>query len=150
MYKMSWNEFECLALEVAKNIKLEKKTYDSLVCVSRGGLLLGKILSEVLDVPLSIVSAKYVNGVYYVDNNISSTKPVKGNVLLIDDVLEETYEKIIPVIKNKSVAKIDLACVFFRSKNKTFKPDFYINEIKEDLWVSFPYQSKHLKEEFTK
>lgn len=147
---MSWNEFESLSLEVAKIIKQSKNNYDLLICVSRGGLLLGKILSEVLDTPLAIISAKYVNDTYLVDDKISSTVPIKGKILLIDDVLEENSLKIIEVIKkNKSVLCVDLASVFYRAKNKKFKPNFFINEIKDNLWVSFPYQSKHLKEEFT-
>jgi len=150
MYSMSWNEFESLSLEVAKIIKQSKNNYDLLICVSRGGLLLGKILSEVLDTPLGIISAKYVNDTYLVDDKISSTVPIKGKILLIDDVLEENSLKIIEVIKkNKSVLCVDLASVFYRAKNKKFKPNFFINEIKDNIWVSFPYQSKHLKEEFT-
>jgi hypoxanthine phosphoribosyltransferase len=97
MYSMSWNEFESLSLEVAKIIRQSKNNYDLLICVSRGGLLLGKILSEVLDTPLAIISAKYVNDTYLVDDKISSTVPIKGKILLIDDVLEENSLKIIGV-----------------------------------------------------
>lgn len=143
---MSWNEFESLALELSKKIKTSKVEFNIIVCVSRGGLVLGKILSEVLDKPLAIISARYLGAKYTVDNCISSVYPVKGNILLVDDVLEGTVSDIIKVIKkNTAVENITLASVFYRKKDDGFKPDFYIGDVKDSLWIVFPYQAKCLK-----
>ena len=146
MYSMSWNEFESLSLDLAKKIKDSKKDIDIIICISRGGLVLGKILSEVLDKPLAVISAKYLGARYTVDDNISSVYPVKGNILLVDDILEDTVNDIMLVIKkNKAVKNIILASVFYRKKQNNFKPDFFVGDIKDSLWITFPYQAGCLK-----
>jgi hypothetical protein len=143
---MSWNEFESLSLDLAKKIKDSRKDIDIIICISRGGLVLGKILSEVLDKPLAVISAKYLGARYTVDDNISSVYPVKGNVLLVDDILEDTVNDIMLVIKkNKAVKNIILASVFYRKKQNNFKPDFFVGDIKDSLWITFPYQAGCLK-----
>lgn len=143
---MSWNEFESLSLDLAKKIKDSRKEIDIIICVSRGGLVLGKILSEVLDKPLAVISAKYLGSRYTVDDNISSVYPIKGNVLLVDDILEDTVDDIVGVIKkNKAVKNIILASIFYRTKKNNFKPDFFVGDIKDSLWITFPYQAGCLK-----
>ncbi len=148
MYLMSWNELEGLSFELIKKIKEKNKDrqIDTIVCVSRGGLFLGKILSEMLNKPLAVISAKYLGDKYTV-GTISSIYPVKGRVLLVDDVMEPVVQDIIKVIKqNKAVTSVELACLFYRKKGKNFVPDFSINEIHNEIWVIFPYQIECLKE----
>lgn len=148
MYLMSWNELEGLSFELIKKIKEKNKDkqIDVVVCVSRGGLFLGKILSEMLNKPLAVISAKYLGDKYTV-GTISSIYPVKGRVLLVDDVMEPVVNDIVKVIKqNKAVTSVELACLFYRTKGKKFVPDFTINEIHNEIWVTFPYQTECLKE----
>ena len=145
---MSWNELEGLCLELEKKIKDsgKDKQIDLIVCVSRGGLFLGRVLSEMLNKPLAIISAKYQGTKYTVDDNISTLYPIKGNILLVDDVMEEVVNDIIKVIKkNKVVTSVTLACLFYRKQGKKFTPDYSINEIHNEIWVTFPYQSGCLK-----
>ncbi|MDD3178651.1 MAG: phosphoribosyltransferase family protein [Candidatus ainarchaeum sp.] len=141
MYEVSWNEFESLALDLAKKIDVSSMNFDAIVCVSRGGLLLGRILSSALDLPLGVISAKNIDGKYFVDNSISFLYDIEGSILLVDDVFEET-SKIIVNLLNKNYNKIEkicLASIFYKSKN-IFKPDFFISEIKHSLDIVFPYQ----------
>lgn len=148
MYSMSWNEFESLSLELSRKIRDSGKTkdIDIIICISRGGLVLGKILSEVLEKPLAVISAKYIGSRYTVDEHISAVYPVKGNALLVDDILEDTVKDIISVIKkNSQVKSITLASIFYRKKENDFKPDFFIGDIKDSLWITFPYQAGCLK-----
>jgi len=144
MYYISWNEFESLSLELGKKIIDSKKKYSAVICVSRGGLLLGRLLSGVLNLPLGVISAKFVNNKYVVDNNISCLFDIKGDILLVDDVLEQKEsEEIVQKIKKiqKEVKKIDLASIFYRSENE-FVPTYYVNKIKDRLTIVFPYQEE--------
>lgn len=148
MYMMSWNELEGLCFELIKRLKEKNKDkqIDTIVCVSRGGLFLGKVLSEMLGKPLAVISAKYLGHKYTV-GTISTIYPVKGRVLLVDDVMEPIVYDIVKVIKqNKAVTSVELACLFYRKKKQDFVPDFTINEIVNEIWVTFPYQLESLKE----
>jgi uncharacterized protein len=148
MYLMSWNELEGLCLELEKKIKDSGKEsqIDLIVCISRGGLFLGRVLSEMLNKPLAVISARYQGTRYTVDDKISSLCPIKGNILLVDDVMEEVVNDIVKVIKkNKAVTSITLACLFYRKQGKNFTPSYSINEIHKEIWVTFPYQAGCLK-----
>jgi uncharacterized protein len=148
MYRISWNEFERLAVDLFKKIKESNQKYDHIICVARGGLLLGRLLSELLDVPLGVVSARHYDNQYVVRKEISCFHKINGNVLLVDDILEETISCISENIKqnNKNIKNIDFAGIFYRPKeNKKFIPKYYINKIQDALWVCFPYQTKSLK-----
>jgi len=144
MYYISWNEFESLSLELGKKIIDSKKKYSSVICVSRGGLLLGRILSGILNLPLGVISAKNINNKYVIDNNISCLFDIKGDILLVDDVIEQKESvEITKKIKKiqKEVRNIDLACIFYKSQNE-FVPLYYVNKIKDRLTIVFPYQEE--------
>ncbi len=149
MYDISWNEFETLAMDLVKKIECSDKTYDAVVCISRGGLLLGRLISAILKIPLGIISAKMVDNKYVVDDYISCVYEIEGNVLLVDDILEDTVSLIIKKLKKnyKKIDEILLACVFYKSKNK-FKPNYYINKITHKLDIIYPYQEGALKETY--
>lgn len=85
---MSWNEFESLALNLAKDIDFSNKKYDLIITVGRGGLLLGRILASLLKLPLGVIFAKTINDTYKISDNISCLSEIKGNVLLVDDLMD--------------------------------------------------------------
>ncbi len=148
MYGISWDEFERLSVDLAKNIQESNQKYDQIVCVARGGLLLGRLLSEILDLPLGIISAKCDDNKYIVKPEVSSFKEIQGNILLVDDILEETINIIADHLfkRYKNIKKIDCAGIFYRQKKDTqFVPNFYINKVIEKIWIDFPYQTKSLK-----
>jgi uncharacterized protein len=146
MYRISWDEFERLSVDLYKIIKESNKKYGHIMCVARGGLLIGRLLSEMMDLPLGVISAKCEDNKYIVKEEISSFVNLKGNILLVDDILEETIEEVSKIIsKNKNVKKIDVAGIFYRPKENNFVPDFYINKIIDKVWVCFPYQKETLK-----
>ena len=149
MYLMSFKEFEVLALDLAKKIKSSKKEYDLIVGVSRGGLLVSKILSNILDIPMGVISAKSIEGKYLVDNYITCIYEIEGDVLLVDDVFEKTGLNVSNKIKKKhpKIDNIDLGCIFYKS-NSEFKPKFSIDKIKNELNIVFPYQKQALEKRF--
>jgi hypoxanthine phosphoribosyltransferase len=142
MYKVSWNEFESLAIDLAKNIIASEKTFTAVIGVSRGGLLLARLLSSMLELPMGVIAAKHVDGKYHVDNYVSSIYDIEGDVLLVDDVFDDVSKEVVLKL-NKNYPKIktvSLACIFFKKNNTKFEPDFYISEVKDMLTIVFPYQ----------
>lgn len=149
MYSLSWNEFETLAMEVAKKIQNSEKTFDIVVAVSRGGLLLGRLLSSMLELPMGVISAKKMDDKYYVDDYISTIYDIEGDVLLVDDVFEETGNLIIKKIKKNypKINSVTLACLLYKSTNN-FKVEFSINKVAEKLNIVFPYQEEKINKSY--
>jgi hypoxanthine phosphoribosyltransferase len=149
MYSLSWNEFEALSMELAKKIQLSGEEFNVIVAVSRGGLLLGRLLSSLLQLPMGVIFAKNIDGKYFVDNSISSIYEMEGNVLLVDDVFEETANLIVEKIKKNysNVKNISLACLIYKSKNN-FKVKFSINKVENKLNIVFPYQEEKINKSY--
>jgi hypoxanthine phosphoribosyltransferase len=146
MYKVSWIEFESLAIDLTKKIKASNKNFTFIVGVSRGGLLLARLLSSTLGLPLGIITAKHVDGAYHVDNYISSIFDVDGEVLLVDDVMDDASKEVILKIKTnyKDVTSITSACIFYKGNKTNFKPNFFISKVEDFITILFPYQEKSI------
>jgi len=149
MYYTSWNEFESLCLELGNKILTSNNKYCAVICISRGGLLLGRILSGILGLPLGIISAKLINNKYVIDDTITCISDLKGDVLLVDDVFEDRGEDVAKKVKKlqKGIKNIDLACIFYKSETK-FIPKYSINKIKDKLTIVFPYQEASLCQDY--
>ena len=50
---ISWKKLHDLCFELLKKIKKEKLEFDRVVCISRGGLVVSRIFSDFLDLPIS-------------------------------------------------------------------------------------------------
>jgi len=150
MYKVSWTEFESLAIDLTKKIKASNKNFTFIIGVSRGGLLLARLLSSTLGLPMGVITAKHVDGVYHVDNYISSIFDVDGDVLLVDDVMDDASRAVLLKINNnyKEVKSITSACVFYKRNKTNFKPDFFISKVEDFITILFPYQEKSILKNF--
>lgn len=149
MYKVSWNEFESLAIDLAKQIIDSQKEFTAVIGVSRGGLLLARLLSSMLELPMGVIAAKHVEGKFHVDNYISTIYDIEGNVLLVDDVFDDASKEILKKLNKNypAIKTVSLACIFYKSKTN-FIPDFYISEVEDMLTILFPYQEASINENF--
>lgn len=145
-WKMGWKEFEKLSRKLARKIKASPFKPDFIVCVSRGGLLLGRLLSEYLNLPLAVVTAKSYSDrkrtKLRINLAFSTLTPVKGRVLLADDIADsgKTFETLYGMLaKNRRIKKLRTAALVEKRFSK-FKPDFIA--AKYDGWVVFPYERK--------
>lgn len=149
MYVVSWNEFESLSIELAKKIHRSNIKYSAIIGINRGGLLLARLLSSMLELPMGVIDAKFSGNKYIVDDNVSMIYSLKGNVLLVDDILEKTSLDIVLKIKQKyKLDKISLACVFYKTNKEDFKPEYYVNQVDSFLKVIFPYQEQNINKHF--
>jgi len=143
---MGWNEYEKLSLKLEKQIRKSRFKPDFVVCISRGGLVVGRLLSGYLKSPLAVVTAKSYSGrqrkKLMVNLHFSTLTTVKGNVLLVDDVADsgQTLKVVSSRLrKNKKIKTLKTAAMV-EKKFSAFKPDFIA--AKYDGWVVFPYEKK--------
>ncbi len=147
-WRMSWAECEKLAFKVALNVKKSGFKPDFIVCISRGGLLPGRLLSDYLGVPLAVVTAKSYagrkkNSLSY-RLHFSSLTPVEGEVLLVDDVADSgnTLHAITARLKKNYKVKGLKTATLVEKSFSSFKPDF--TGSKYDGWIVFPYEKRLL------
>ena len=109
---ISWNSYIQLIEKLANKIQQDKHQFDSIICINRGGLIIGRVLSDLLSLPIGVISAKgYEKGTTDIKNitinpTISSIDPIGKNILLVDDLVDsgKTMELIFKHLK-KTIKK---------------------------------------------
>jgi hypoxanthine phosphoribosyltransferase len=149
----SWKEIETACRHLAK--KLAKNNYEAIVCIASGGLVPGKLLSELLQLPLGIVVSKRynkdktANQKTYLDATVKwcCKKASPSKILLVDDLIDEgkTMEQIISRLNEKaqipSIKTIDIAVIYCKNKNASLqlKQKVHYYKTTED-WIVFPWE----------
>jgi hypothetical protein len=149
---VSWFEFIRLSDLLIK--KVNKKTYDSIVCIGNGGLILGKIVSEQLSLPLAVISAKSYDNCDFERKNtevligsISSSFKIKGHILLIDDLVDGgfTMKKVKEHLLKIELVKEITTATLYKKSHTIFIPDYFIQELND--WIKFPYEKYEFHKE---
>lgn len=140
------NQIYNYLVEIATEIKKRNLKIDSIVGISRGGLIPARFLSDLLLIP----DIKIISAGFYAGPNIRMEKPtihssipedeVKNrNILLVDDVADtgETLEAVRRHLIDKGARNVYTAVIYVKPWNKA-KIDFYSQET--DAWIIFPWE----------
>ena len=142
----SWNEIYESSLTLAARIRaIEKVPFETLVGVSRGGLVLCRILSDLLD----IQDIRILKCEYYTDVGETRKKPLisqelqgdlKGkNVLVVDDVADsgKSLVAIMDYLKQKNPSRIRVVTIYMKP-NSSKIPDYFAK--RTTSWIIFPWE----------
>lgn len=140
--KISWLKFYRDCLLLSQEIKKDKIQFDKIIAIARGGLIVARILSDALSLPISnIVISSYQDLKQLKEPKIieESTANFNGQTLLIIDEVSDTgktFHQALSYFKNKKVKKIYTASTYIKPKTQ-FIPNFWVKKI--DAWIIFPY-----------
>lgn len=130
----TWDDFFKDSEKLARLIVPHKPK--SLIIVTKGGMVLGGLLSEYLDIP--IVETVSIRS--YKDNEkqqleiLKSAKSDLPDPLIVDDIVDSGDT--LSYIANKYNART--AVLFYKPAVAIIKPDFYLHET--DKWIKFPWE----------
>lgn len=149
--KISWQQFEkdCIVL----SNKLKTLKIDKIVAISRGGLVVARILSDLLNISIShITISSYEDLKQQKIPRISETPSANFDnqtILIADEVSDtgHTFKRALAYFDNFSIKKIYTLAPYIKPKT-TFIPDFYYSSI--DAWIIFPYELKETADAFVK
>jgi hypoxanthine phosphoribosyltransferase len=148
--KVEWPEFISLITSAAHQIKYAHPEIDTIVALSRGGLLGATIMSHVLE-----VKRVYSFGINFYSSgnkirkvpNIYQNLPDtfwSSNILVVDDVADsgKSLEHVLNTIKHRfhTDGEIIVYTTFYKPKSK-IKPQFYSEIVDSAIWIDFPYSS---------
>ncbi len=141
--KVLWYQYEMLLMALIDKVK--KFDFDQIVCVGRGGFLVGDALSRALDIPLAVIMAQS----YYCGEKaalkispIASLMPLQGNILLVDDLVDtgETLLEIKKSLYEYDEIKLIQTAVIWKKKESKFIPDYYVDLIEANEWIDQPFE----------
>ncbi|MEW6592097.1 MAG: phosphoribosyltransferase family protein [Candidatus Hadarchaeota archaeon] len=136
---MSWQKVEKAIEKLAKMVKKDF-TPDFVVGVARGGLVPAVKISHILDSEFRVIHIRYYNGRQRMKapTLVSDCGPLKGKVLVVDDVADTgvSLEFIVNHLKKKG-AKVKVATIACKPCSR-FKPDYSI--LVTNKWLIFPWE----------
>lgn len=135
-----------MSLSLAGKIQRSGEKFDCIVAISRGGLVLARILSDFLDIPIFNISIKSYRGVNRTNEPQVVQDLCNGHLegkraILADEICDSgaTIELAMNHLQKFKPQSIKTVCLFSRS-NCEIEIDF-LGE-KEDKWIIFPYEVK--------
>jgi uncharacterized protein len=139
----TWDEYHSLTRKLAQQILTEKICVDEIVAISRGGLTLGHLLTDLLRVPISTFTIQSYTDIQK-SGEVKITKPLATpldgkTVLLVDDVADRgnTMVRAIEYLKMFTPKKIYTLTLYYKP-HSVYKPNYFAQ--KTSAWISFPYE----------
>lgn len=139
----TWDEYHSLARKLAEKILTDAVHIDEIVAISRGGLTLGHLLTDLLRVPISTFTIQSYTDIQK-QGEVKITKPLTipldGKiVLLVDDVADRgaTMVRALEYLKMFTPKKTYTLTLYYKP-HSVFKPDYFAQTT--SAWICFPYE----------
>lgn len=149
---VSYDEYHNLCEKLAIKIHQSGWEFDTILCLARGGMRPGDILSRIFDKPLAIMStssyraeAGTVQGHLDIAHYITTPRgEIAGKVLLVDDLADSglTLQKVIEMLraKYKSVTELRTAVLWTKGLSK-FTADYSVEYLPTNPWIHQPFET---------
>lgn len=148
---VSWDEYNRLIEKLALKIWESGWNFDAIVCLARGGLRIGDVLSRLFDKPLGVLftsSYREEGGTrqsrLMIAEHMSSAAPLPGPLwLLADDLVDSgaTLVEVLPALKRRypHVQEIRSA-VLWAKGSSVAQPDYCIEHLPSNPWIHQPFE----------
>ena len=148
---VSWDEYHLLTERLALKVAASGWEFDQILCLARGGMRPGDVLSRVFDKPLAIMStssyradAGTIQGHLDIARFITTPKgEIAGKVLLVDDLADtgHTLNAVIHQLKNNYAPITELrSAVIWTKALSTFTPDYSVEFLPTNPWIHQPFE----------
>lgn len=148
---VSYDEYHNLIEKMALKVYQSGWEFDTILCLARGGMRPGDILSRIFDKPLAIMStssyradASTVQGRLDIARYITTPKgEIAGKVLLVDDLADtgHTLQAVINTLKNHYEPITELRSAVIWTKGvSSFQPDYSVEFLPTNPWIHQPFE----------
>jgi hypoxanthine phosphoribosyltransferase len=149
---VSYDEYHNLCEKLAIKIHQSGWEFDTILCLARGGMRPGDILSRIFDKPLAIMStssyradAGMVQGHLDIAHYITTPRgEIAGRVLLVDDLADsgDTLHKVVDMLRTKyaHITELRSSVIWTKGLSK-FTPDYSVEFLPTNPWIHQPFES---------
>jgi hypoxanthine phosphoribosyltransferase len=148
---VSWDEYNALVERLALQVHESGWRFNQVICIARGGLRVGDVLSRIYELPLAILSTHSytadggtTRGELIIAEHMTMTAPRLGDrVLLVDDMVDSGHtlaavRKELP-LRFPHIADVRTAVVWYKA-HSVFKPDYYVEYLPDNPWIHQPFE----------
>ncbi len=149
---ISWSEYHQKIERLAAKIYEANWDFNQIVCIAKGGLRVGDLLSRLYRKPLAILSASSYGGP---DNRVRgsitfsrhlamTTDRLGSHVLLVDDLVDSgiSLQETISWLESHHgdvIEEIRTAVLWYKDCS-VIAPDYYVDHLPENPWIHQPFE----------
>jgi hypoxanthine phosphoribosyltransferase len=147
---VSWDEYHLLTERLALKVAASGWEFDQILCLARGGMRPGDVLSRVFDKPLAIMStssyraeAGTIQGRLDMAKYITMPKgELAGRVLLVDDLADTgiTLRAVVDRLRGMPAIQELRAAVIWVKGVSTYVPDYFVETLATSPWIHQPFE----------
>ncbi|XHS78176.1 phosphoribosyltransferase [Burkholderiaceae bacterium UC74_6] len=147
---VSWDEYHLLTERLALKVHASGWQFDQILCLARGGMRPGDVLSRVFDKPLGIMStssyraeAGTIQGRLDMAKYITMPKgELAGRVLLVDDLADSgvTLKAVVERLRGMPAITELRSAVIWTKKVSAYEPDYYCEMLETSPWIHQPFE----------
>ncbi|MEN9773043.1 MAG: xanthine-guanine phosphoribosyltransferase protein [Pseudomonadota bacterium] len=148
---VSWDEYNRLIEKLALKVWESGWSFDAIVCLARGGLRVGDVMSRLFDRPLGVLftssyreNAGTTQSRLIISEHLSSAAPLPGGRwLLVDDLVDSgaTLVEVIPLLKQRHPGLDEIrSAVIWRKGASVAEPDYFIEYLPTNPWIHQPFE----------
>lgn len=148
---VTWNDYNRLIERLALQVHQSGWAFDKILCLARGGMRVGDVLSRIFDVPLGILatsSYREAAGTKQGDMDIAqfitiTRGTLSGRVLLVDDMVDtgKTFMKVYDHLKSQfaDITELRSAVLWWKGHSQA-QPDYYVDKLPTNPWIHQPFE----------
>jgi hypoxanthine phosphoribosyltransferase len=148
---VTWDDYHRLVERLIAQVHESGYKFDAILCLARGGLRIGDVISRVYDMPLAILAASSYReaagtqqGRLDIGEFITKTGgEMSGKVLLVDDLVDSgvTMNRVIEHLKQcfPAVTEVRTAVLWYKGVS-TFRPDYFVQFLETSPWIHQPFE----------
>jgi hypoxanthine phosphoribosyltransferase len=149
--RVGWEEYYALIEQLALRVYRSGYAFDALLCLARGGLRAGDVLSRIFGKPLGVLTVSSYRddagrrrGDLRIASAISALDAeLAGRVLLVDDLADSglTLEGVVNHLRQRHprISELRTAVIWLKGCSE-YRPDFYVRELPDSPWIHQPFE----------
>ena len=148
---VTWEQYNALVERLALNVFESGYAFNQIICIARGGMRVGDVLSRIFDTPLAILSTHSyaaeggtVRGELVIAEHMTMTKPRLGErVLLVDDMVDSghTLQAVYAELPRRftHITTLKTAVLWWKGCS-VFEPDYWVQHLPDSPWIHQPFE----------
>jgi hypoxanthine phosphoribosyltransferase len=149
--RVDWSQYYHLVEVLALRIHQSGYAFDSLLCLARGGLRVGDVISRIFECPLSVLTVSSYReaggtqrGTLQIAAAISSVQQeLHGRVLLVDDLADSgtTLAGVVEFLNQRypQITEMRTAVLWLKGCSQ-FRPDYHASYLADSPWIVQPFE----------
>jgi hypoxanthine phosphoribosyltransferase len=148
---VSWDRYNTLVEKLALLVHESGFHFNQIICIARGGMRVGDVLSRIYEKPLAILSTHSysseggtIRGELVIAEHMTMTSPRLGDrVLLVDDMVDSghTLDLVHRTLPQRfhHITECKTAVLWWKACSMV-KPDYYVEYLADNPWIHQPFE----------